>query len=111
MQNGEILTKAKAAADWAMASAEDLGVAAVTARSWILDTFGQNGLYAAYLIGLALGLYIVMQLTKMTFAAVKYLVVPGIGLALVGSFVLPYSFFFLLPITMTGCSLILLFKG
>ena len=38
-------------------------------------------------------------------------ILPGIGLALIGSFVLPYPFIFLLPITMTACSLLLLFKG
>jgi hypothetical protein len=111
MPNGELLTRAQSAADWAIASAEDLGLAAVAARGWILETFGQNGLYAAYLVGLALGLYAVMQIARMTFAAVKYLILPGVALALVGSFVSPYSFFFLLPITMTGCSLVLLFKG
>ena len=34
MPNGEFLTKAQSAADWAIASAEDLGLAAVAARGW-----------------------------------------------------------------------------
>jgi hypothetical protein len=54
---------------------------------------------------------VIWRLTKITFATLKYLVVPAIGLAALGSFVLPYSFVMLLPVTVTACSLILLVKG
>jgi hypothetical protein len=37
--------------------------------------------------------------------------VPALVLAFVGSMVLPYSFAMLLPVTVAGCSLVLLFKG
>jgi len=111
MPTGEILTKAQSAFAKVSESSDDAGAMFTIARDWILETFGTNGLYAAYLVGLALAVFVLSKLVKITFATVKYLVVPGLGLALIGSFILPYSFFFLLPITVTGCSLLLLFKG
>lgn len=111
MPSGEWLLQARSLADRATEASGDLTAAAVSGQHWILEHFGQNGLYAAGIVAAALGIFLVMQLIRITFAALKYLVVPGIGLALIGSFVLPYSFFFLLPITVSACSLLLLFKG
>jgi len=80
-------------------------------KELIVEHFGQNGLIAAYIVAAVLILVIVSRLAKITFATVKFLVVPSIALAAIGSFVLPYSFFLLLPVTVTACSLVLLFKG
>ncbi len=80
-------------------------------KETILEHFGPNGLIAAYIAVAVLVLVLVSRLAKITFSAVKYLVVPAVVLAVVGSFFLPYSFYMLLPVTVTGCSLILLFKG
>lgn len=111
MPSGEWLTQARAVADQAIEAAKSVLSAAGTLQQWILDQFGQNGLYAAYFVGLVLGVFLTIQIVRITFATLKYLVLPGVGLALIGSLILPYSFFFLLPITMSACSLILLFKG
>jgi hypothetical protein len=111
MPNGELLTKARSVAETVTNSSGDVAGILAIARDWILQNFGTNGLYAAYLVGFVLAVFVLSKAVKITFAMLKYLVVPGFGLALVGSFVLPYSFFFLLPITITGCSLLLLFKG
>ncbi len=80
-------------------------------RQTILDNFGQNGLIAAYIALAALVLVLVLRLTKVTFSAVKYLAIPAVALAFIGSQFLPYSFPALLPVTVAGCSLVLLFKG
>lgn len=111
MPNGELLIKAQNVLENISKSSDDAGAVLSITRDWILQHFGTNGLYAAYLVGLALAVFVLSKLIKITFATIKYLVLPGLGLALIGSFVLPYSFFFLLPITVTGCSLLLLFKG
>ena len=87
--------------------AGDLG----SIKALILETFGPNGLIAAYIVVAVLLLVIIWRLTKITFAALRYLVVPAIALAALGSFVLPYSFDVLLPMTSVACSLILLVKG
>lgn len=111
MPSGELLTKAKVIAGQAIDAAKEGAAALPAAQQWILDRFGETGLYAAYVIGAALGLFLILQVIRITFATLKYLVVPGVGLALLGSLVLPYSFIFLLPITVAACSLLLLIKG
>lgn len=80
-------------------------------KGLIVEHFGQNGLIAAYIVVAVLILVLVSRLVKITFATIKYLVIPAVALAALGTFVLPYSFFLLLPVTVTACSLILLFRG
>ena len=80
-------------------------------KGLIIEHFGQNGLIAAYIVAAVLILMLVSRLVKITFATFKYLIIPAIALAALGTFVLPYSFFLMLPVTVTACSLILLFKG
>ncbi len=82
-----------------------------TAREYILQRFGQNGLYAAYVALGVLGAVILYRLIKISLLAIKYLVVPAVVLALLASFILPYSFATVLPITVTLCSLVLLVKA
>jgi hypothetical protein len=77
----------------------------------IVGQFGQAGLVAAYIALGVICLLVVYRLLKITFAILKYLVVPAVVLALVGTLILPYSFVFLLPITVSFCSLVLLFKA
>lgn len=111
MPSGEWLTQAKAVAEQAVEIARAATSTAGSLQQWIFEQFGQNGVYASYFVGAVLGVFLLMQAIKITLAAVKYLIIPGVGLALLGSLVLPYSFFFLLPITVSACSLLLLFKG
>ena len=80
-------------------------------RDMIVDKCGQSGLIAAYVALGVIGLVVVHRLLKITFAILKYLVIPSVGLAFLGTLVLPFSFTFLLPITVTLCSLILLIKA
>ena len=80
-------------------------------KAMILEQFGWPGLMAAYIAVGVIGLLVIWRLTKLTFAALKYLVIPAIGLALLVSMVSPYSFAAALPVTVTLCSLLLLAKG
>ena len=80
-------------------------------KELIVEHFGQNGLIAAYIVVAVLILVIVSRFAKITFATIKYLIIPAVALAALGAFVLPYSFFMLLPVTVTACSLLLLFRG
>ena len=77
----------------------------------IVQHFGHNGLVAAYIILGVLAVVLISRLIKITLAAIKYLIVPAVALAFVGSLLLPFSFFILLPVTATACSLVLLFKA
>ena len=111
MLNGESIAQIKQFADEAMIKAGQLNGMYGAIEKFILQHFGQNGLYAAYIAVAALLLLIITRLAKMAFSTLKYLVIPSVALAFAGSFFIPYSFVALLPVTVTLCSLFLLFKG
>ena len=68
-------------------------------RQFIFDNFGQNGLYAAYLLAAAI-VALLLYLAVRTFFHVIFMVaLPSVLAAFVLSFFLPYSFFYLLPAT------------
>ena len=107
----ELLSQAKQIADDAAVRAEEYSGLLGQARGYILDHFGQTGLYAAYITIAVLVIFVISRIAKLTFSAVKYLVIPAIALAFIASIFLPYSFAVTLPVSVTVCSLILLFKG
>ena len=111
MPSIELFTQAKQFLDDATLKAKEYSSLIGTAQQFILDTFGQNGLYAAYIVSAALILYVGAKIATMTYSALKYLVIPSLVLAFAGSFFVPYSFVSLLPVTVSACSLFLLFKG
>ncbi|UCG62300.1 MAG: hypothetical protein JSV52_03180 [Candidatus Zixiibacteriota bacterium] len=111
MSNGDLLTQARQLAEGAAKKADEFSGVLGSAQGFILEQFGQNGLYAAYILVAALSVFILSKLVKITFATVKYLVIPSMALAFLGSFFVPYSFPTLLPVTVTVCSVFLLFKG
>ena len=69
------------------------------ARQFIVDNFGQNGLYAAYLLLAAIAVLVIYKLIKLGFEIVFFIVLPALISAFVLTFVLPYSFYYLLPAT------------
>jgi hypothetical protein len=69
------------------------------ARQFILDHFGQNGLYVAYLLVGVIVLAIIYKLMKLSFELVFFVALPSALSAFVLTYVLPYSFFYLLPAT------------
>lgn len=68
-------------------------------RQFILDNFGQNGLYAAYFLVGVITLLAVYKLIKLSIELVFFIAIPAALTAFVLSYVLPYSFFYLLPAT------------
>ncbi len=111
MSKTNLLAQLSDLGDRAAAEADNFSGGLGSIKALILDHFGPNGLTAAYVVVAVLLLVIIWRLTKITFATLKYLVIPAIVLAVLGSFVGPYSFVMLLPMTVVGCSLILLVKG
>ena len=111
MPRGDLVARLQNIADQAEASAGEYSGAIETSKGWIIDNCGENGLLAAYIALGAIALLVAMKITKCSFSTIKYLVLPALSLAVLGSFVLPFSFLFLLPITVTACSLLLVFKG
>lgn len=111
MSNGDLLMQAKALADDAARRVDEYSGVIGSVQRLIVEHFGQNGLYAAYIVVAAILLLVAAKLAKITFSTLKYVVVPSLALAFLGSFFVPYSFVALLPVTVTCCSLVLLFKG
>jgi hypothetical protein len=106
-----MLNQAKALADQASVKAEEYSGILGTAREFIVEHFGETGLIATYIALAVLVLFVVSRLAKLTFSAVKYLVIPALALAFLASLFLPYSFAAALPVSVTVCSLFLLFRG
>ncbi len=68
-------------------------------RQFILDNFGQNGLYAAYLVAIAIVIVLLYKLVKFSFELIFFIVLPSVISAFILTFFLPYNFFYLLPAT------------
>jgi hypothetical protein len=68
-------------------------------RQFILDNFGQNGLYAAYLVAIAIVIVLLYKLVKFSFELIFFIALPSVISAFVLTFFLPYNFFYLLPVT------------
>ena len=111
MQTIDLLNQAKSFVDSATLKADEYSSIIQSAQGFILEHFGQNGLYAAYIVIGALGLFLLSLVARLTFSTLKYLVVPSVALAFAGSIFAPYSFAALLPVTVSVCSLFLIFKG
>jgi len=107
----ELFGQAKQFADQAAVKAEEYSGLLGQAKEYILDHFGQTGLYAAYITLAVLLIFVITRIAKLTYSAVKYLVIPSVALAFIASIFLPYSFAVTLPVSVTVCSLVLLFKG
>ncbi len=81
------------------------------AKTYIREHFGANGLLAAYGATAVFALLLLYQLMRITWMAIKYVAIPSIALAYLASFVMPYPFASVLPVTVALCSLVMLFKG
>jgi hypothetical protein len=111
MLDGKLVSQLQDLSKQAGATADQYSGLLGTAKGFILQNFGQGGLIAAYIAVAAMVVFLVSRLAKITFSTLKYMVIPSVALAFVGSFFLPYSFFALLPVTVTASSLFLLFRG
>ena len=107
----DLLSQVQALADQATTKADEYSGILGSAKAFIVDNFGQTGLIATYIALAVLVLFVVSRMAKLTFSAVKYLIIPALALAFLASVFLPYSFAAALPVSVTVCSLFLLFKG
>lgn len=107
----ELFSQVQLLADQASVKADEYSGVLGAARQYIVDHFGESGLLATYIALAVLVLFIVSKVAKLTLSAVKYLVIPAVALAFLASILSPYSFAAALPVSVTVCSLFLLFKG
>ena len=75
---------------------------------------GELGLMVTLSIYLALGsllMLVLWRMVKLSFDVVRCVVIPSAALALVGAWLLPFSFYHILPVTAALFSGLLLLKG
>jgi hypothetical protein len=111
MPSAELLDQAKDMANQATAKAEEYSGVVGAVKDFIVSHFGQNGLIAAYIALAVIALVLLLRVVKTSLAAVKYLALPALILAALASYFFGISFTVSLPVTVTACSLLLLFKG
>jgi len=97
--------------EWVTTQSATWGTTIAVAKAWILEHFGNHGLIAAMVVLGVMAVFVVSQLIRLTLATIKYLVIPSVILAYLASLFLPVTFTTALPVTVTGCSLVLLIKG
>jgi len=106
-----VLDQVRELADRATVKADEYSGIFGTIKAYILDHFGHNGLMAAYLVVAVIVLLLTMKVARTAVSTVKYLVIPAVALALLATYFAGFSFFAALPVTVTVCALLLLFKG
>lgn len=111
MISSDLLNQVSDLAESASLKVDEYSGVLGSAKELILEHFGENGLIAAYIALAVLALFLISKLVKLSVSTLKYLVIPSLALAALASFVTPFSFFVALPVTVTACSLLLLFKG
>lgn len=111
MPKADMIQQAKDLADQASAKADEYSGIFGEAKYWILEHFGENGLIAAYVALGVIALVLVLRVAKTSFNALKYLAVPALIIAGLATYFWNIDFAVSLPVTVTACSLLLLFKG
>ncbi len=111
MLTSSLIVQVKDFADEAAVRAEEYSGVVDQGKDFITDTFGQNGLYAAYVAAAVILIFVLSRVAKLTFSTLKFLVIPSVALAFLATLFLPYSFVVTFPVSVTVCSLFLLFKG
>jgi hypothetical protein len=107
----DLYIRARDIIDDVSARADEYSGVVGSAKEFISETFGQSGLIACYVILTVLSVLLISKVARLAFSAVKFLVIPSLALAFLAALVLKVPFATALPVTVTGCSLFLLFKG
>ena len=81
------------------------------AKLFIEDRFGTAGLIAAGLLLVSIVGLILSKAVKMSFDIIKFVAVPAVAVTFIGTYFLPYSFVYILPVTVAFFSIVLIVKG
>ncbi len=72
---------------------------------------GMTATLALYLTFGILGMLVLWRMVKLSFDILRCVVIPAVALAFVGAWLLPFSFYHVLPVTAAVFSGILLLRG
>lgn len=82
-----------------------------SARSFVQERFGTPGLIAAGILLISMAGLILSKAVKMSFDIVRFVAVPSVAVTFVATYFLPYSFVYILPVTVAFFSIVLIIKG
>jgi len=80
-------------------------------RQFIEEKFGTAGLIAAALLLVSIVGLLLSKITKLSFNLVRFVVIPSVAITFVATYFLPYSFVYILPVTVAFFSVVLMVKG
>jgi hypothetical protein len=89
----------------------DPGSLLTTVRLFIQDKFGTPGLVAASIFLVSLAVVFLMKTIKISFDIIRYVAIPSVAVTFVATYFLPYSFIYILPVTVAFFSVVLIVKG
>jgi hypothetical protein len=81
------------------------------AKQFIESRFGIPGLIAAGILLLCILAILATKIVKISFDVLRYVVVPSVAITFVATYFLPYSFAYILPVTVAFFSIILIVKS
>lgn len=80
-------------------------------RQFIEERFGTAGIIAAALLLVSIVGLILGKVTKLSFNLVRFVVIPSVAVTFIATYFLPYSFGYILPVTVAFFSVVLMVKG
>ncbi len=80
-------------------------------RQFIEEKFGTAGIIAAALLLVSIVGLLLGKVTKLSFNLVRFVVIPSVAVTFVATYFLPYSFVYILPVTVAFFSVVLMVKG
>lgn len=87
------------------------GGAVDSAKLFIEGKFGTPGLIAAGLLLVSIAGLLISKTVKMSISILKFVVVPSIAISFIATYFLPFSFVYVLPVTVAFFSIVLIIKG
>jgi len=80
-------------------------------RQFIEERFGTAGLIAAALLLVSIVALLIGKVTKLSFNLVRFVLIPSVAVTFIATYFLPYSFTYILPVTVAFFSVVLMVKG
>ncbi|SYZ74576.1 membrane hypothetical protein [Candidatus Zixiibacteriota bacterium] len=80
-------------------------------KNFIEARFGVPGLIAAAILLLSILAILTMKIVKISFDVLRFVVVPSVAITFVATYFLPYSFSYILPVTVAFFSIVLIAKS
>lgn len=111
MQLGEIISSISEATESMLEFSAGLLSIAVDSVHHLTERMNSAELFAVATVIAVISLLLVSKLLRLVYAVLKYLAIPAVALAVLGSVMLAVPFLSLLPFTATGCALVLLYKA